>query len=178
MKYAKFSILLVPFFAMGCSNDYPVSAPKAETASFTGQFSGKDQVGPSVLVSERCSGDLISLNLSGTGQFTQIGVATVELAHCARPQPVSARPLLFEVLYGKIALVGTNGDKIHIDYAGSVTHSEKIVLAGEFSITGGAGRFSGAHGNGTFVCEMAGPDNEFVSTLKGEISFPLASASH
>ena len=175
MKYPKFAIPLALFVAMGCSKENPVSTPEAEMISFTGQFSGKNLVGPSVLVFERCSGDLISLHLAGTGQFTQIGAATVEQAHCARPAPISTNPLTFEILYGKIVVIGAHGDQIYMDYEGSVIHSEKVVLAGEFSVTGGAGRFSGAHGNGTFVCEMAGPDNEFVSTLKGEISSPRGS---
>ncbi|MGH7599910.1 MAG: hypothetical protein ACREOI_26440 [bacterium] len=175
MKYAKIAIPFVLFVALGCSNENPVSEPEAKTVSFTGQFFGKNQVGSSVFGLERCSGDLISLNLAGTGQFTQIGVATVELAHCARPEPISSNPLTLEVLYGKIVLVGANGDKIHIAYAGSVVYSGKVVLTGEFYISGGAGRFSGANGNGTFVCEMTGADNEFVSTLKGEISSSRAS---
>jgi len=175
MKYAKFAILLALFVAMGCSNENPVSEPEAKMVSFTGQFSGKNQVGSLVLGLERCSGDLISLNLAGTGQFTPIGAASVELAHCARPEPISSNPLTLEVLYGKIAVIGANGDRIHLDYEGSIINSTKVVLKGEFSITGGAGRFSDAHGTGTFVCEMTGPDNEFVSTLKGEISSPRVS---
>jgi hypothetical protein len=175
MRYAKFAILFALFAAMGCSNENPVSEPEAKMVPFIGQFSGKNQVGLSVLGFEQCSGDLISLNLAGTGQFTPIGSATVELAHCARPEPISTNPLTLEVLYGKIVVTGTNGDKIHIDYAGSTIHSGKVVLKGEFFITGGTGRFSDAHGNGSFVCEMTGPDNEFVSELKGEISPPRAS---
>lgn len=174
MKYAKFAILFALFIAQGCSNENPVSEPEAKMVSFTGQFSGKNQVGFSVLGFEPCSGDLISLNLAGTGLFTQIGAATVELSHCARPEPISTNPLTLEVLYGKIIMAGANGDKIHIDYSGSTIHSGKVVLKGEFFITGGTGRFSDAHGTGTFVCEMAGPDNEFVSELKGEISSPRA----
>lgn len=177
MKYAKFATVLALFAALGCSSENPVSEPEAKVNSFTGQFSGKNQTSSSVLVRAPCSGDLISLNLAGTGQFTQIGAATVEQAHCARPEPVSSNPLTLEVLYGKIVLAGANGDKIHLDYEGSVIHSAKITLNGKFSITGGTGRFSGAQGNGAFVCEMTGPDNEFVADLKGEISSSLASGS-
>lgn len=175
MKHAKFPAVFALLVAIGCSNENPVSEPEAKTVSFTGQFSGKNHVGPSASNFEKCSGDLISLHLAGTGQFTQIGTATIEQAHCARPQPISSNPRTLEVLYGKIVLVGTNGDKIHIAYEGSIVFSEKTVLKGEFQITGGAGRFSGAEGNGTIVCEMTGSDNEFVSTLKGEISSPRAS---
>lgn len=175
MKSAKFAVLFALFVAIGCSNKNPVSKPEARTVSFTGQFSGKNQAGSSVLELERCSGDLISLHLAGTGQFTPIGAAVVELAHCARPEPISTNPLTLEVLYGKIVLAGANGDKIHIAYAGSVVHSGKVVLKGEFYISGSAGRFSSAEGNGTFVCEMTGADNEFVAEIKGEISSPLAS---
>lgn len=175
MKYAKFALPFALLVVMGCSNENTASEPEAKTVSFTGQFSGKNQVGPSVFGLERCSGDLVSLNLAGAGQFTAIGAATVEQAHCARPEPISSNPLTLEVLYGKIILAGANGDKIHLTYEGSVVYSGKSVLKGEFSITGGAGRFSGAEGNGTFVCEMTGADNEFVSTLTGEISSPRAS---
>jgi hypothetical protein len=175
MKYAKFAILFALFVAQGCSNENPVSEPEAKMVSFTGQFSGKNHAGSSVLGFEPCSGDLISLNLTGAGQFTQIGAATVELAHCARPEPISTNPLTLEVLYGKIIMAGANGDRIQIDYYGSIIYSGKAVLQGEFYITGGAGRFSDAHGNGTFVCEMTGPDNAFISELKGEISSPHAS---
>jgi hypothetical protein len=175
MKYAKFSILFALFVAMGCSKENPVSEPEAKTLSFTGQFSGKNHVGSSASNFGKCSGDLISLNLAGTGQFTAIGAATVEQAHCARPEPISSNPLTLEVLYGNIILAGANGDKIHIAYSGNVVYSGKAVLKGEFYITGGAGRFSSAEGNGTIVCEMTGADNAFVSTLKGEISRPRAS---
>lgn len=175
MRYAKLVTLLALFVAMGCSNENPLAKPEAKTVSFTGQFSGKNHVGSSISNFEKCSGDLISLNLAGAGQFTQIGAATVEQAHCARPEPISSNPLTLEVLYGNIILAGANGDKIHIAYSGNVVYSGRAVLKGEFYITGGAGRFSGAEGNGTFVCEMTGADNEFVSTLKGEISSPRAS---
>lgn len=175
MKYAKLAIPFALFVALGCSNKSPVSEPEAKTVSLTGQFSGKNLVGASVFGLEPCSGDLISLNLAGIGLFTQIGAATVEQAHCARPEPISSNPLTLEVLYGNIILAGANGDKIHIAYAGNVVYSGKAVLNGEFYISGGEGRFSGAHGNGTIVCEMTGADNAFVSTLKGEISSPRAS---
>lgn len=175
MKYAKFALPLALLVVMGCSNENTVSEPEVKTVSFTGQFSGKNHVGSSILGLEQCSSNLTSLNLAGIGQFTAIGGATVELAHCAHPDPISSNPLTLEVLYGKIVLTAANGDKIHIAYEGSVIYSGKIVLKGEFNITGGAGRFSGAEGNGTFVCEMTGPNNEFVSTLKGEISSPRAS---
>lgn len=170
MKYAKFATVLALFAALGCSSENPVSDPEAQMTAFTGQFSGKNQTNSSASVLAPCSGDLISLNLAGTGQFTQIGATAVELAHCGRPEPVSSNPTMLEVLYGKIVLAGTNGDKIHLDYEGNVVHSAKITLNGKFSITGGTGRFSGAQGNGTFVCEMTGPDNEFVADLNGEIS--------
>jgi hypothetical protein len=175
MKYAKLATLLALFVAMGCSNENPVAEPEAKMGPFTGQFSGKNHVGSSASNFEKCSGDLISLNLAGNGQFTQIGATTIEQAHCARPKPISSNPLILEVLYGKIIMTGANGDKILIDYYGSIIYSGKTVLKGEFSITGGAGRFSGAEGNGTVVCEMTGADNEFVSTLKGEISSPRTS---
>lgn len=123
MKYAKFATVLALFAARGCSSENPVSEPEAKVISFAGQFSGKNQTSFSVLVLAPCSGDLISLNLAGTGQFTQIGAATVEQAHCARPEPVSSNPLTLEVLYGKIVLAGANGDKIHLDYEGNVVHS-------------------------------------------------------
>ncbi|NUM77559.1 hypothetical protein HUU40_24620 [candidate division KSB1 bacterium] len=142
-----------------------MAEPEAKTISFTGQFSGKNQVGSSASNFEKCSGDLISLNLPGAGQFTQIGAATVELVHCGRPEPVSSNPLIFEVLYGKIVPAGANDDEIHLDYEGNVVHSARITLNGKFSITGGTGRFSGAQGNGTFVCEMTGPDNESIADL-------------
>jgi hypothetical protein len=172
MKYAKLAVLFALFAALGCSNENPVSESEAKMVSLSGQFSGKNHVGSSVSILEPCSGDLISLHLSGSGQFTQIGAATIEQAHCARPEPISLNPRTLEVLYGKIIMTGANGDKIQIDYYGSIIHSGKAVLQGEFSVTGGAGRFSDAHGTGTFVCEMTGTDNEFVSTLKGEISSP------
>lgn len=172
MKYAKFAVVLALFVAMGCSKESPLSEPEAKMVPFTGQFSGKNQVGATVFGVDRCPG---ALNLAGAGQFAQIGAATVELAHCPLREPVSSNPLTFEVLSGKITLTGANGDEIHITYEGSVTYSGKAVLKGEFLITGGAGRFSGANGNGSFVCEMTGADNEFVSTLTGEISSPRAS---
>ena len=176
MQYAKFALLFALLVAMGCSDRNPVTAQDEEPGngmvSLTGSFSGSNHVGSATSILEECAGALTSLNLEGNGQFTQIGLATVAQAHCAQPEPFSFNPDKVEVLYGKIAITGANGDEIYADYWGTMIYSDKTVLEGEFTVTGGAGRFDGAYGDGSFVGELTGPDNELTAELNGEISPP------
>lgn len=176
MKYAKFAILFALLIAMGCSERDQVTVPNDDQGNrmvpLTGSFSGRNHGGATASILEECVGELIPLNLAGSGLFTQIGEATVVQAHCARQEPFSFDPEKVEVLYGRIAITGANGDEIYADYWGTMIYSDQTVLEGEFTVTGGAGRFKGVYGDGSFVGELTGPNNAFTADLKGEISPP------
>jgi hypothetical protein len=177
MKYTKFAILFALFVAQGCSNENPVSEQDATMLPFTGNYSGSSVVAPSDQLDgfQGCSAALGQLYLEGSGQFTQLGGATVVHAHCTHPEPLSSDPLTLEVLYGKMAVIGAKGDEVYMDYTGTITYSDKAVFSGEFFITGGAGKYTNAHGSGTMTFDLQESANEFAAKLKGEISGPGAS---
>jgi hypothetical protein len=176
MKYYKPTILFALFIATGCSNENPVSEQDATMLPFTGEYSGSSVVAASAQLDgfQGCSDALGQLYLEGSGQFTQLGGATVVHAHCTRPEPLSSDPLTLEVLYGKMAVIGANGDKVYIDYQGTITYSDKVVFSGEFFITGGAGKYTNANGSGTMTFDLQEPANKFAAKLKGEVSRPGA----
>ncbi len=176
MEYCKLSILFALFIATGCSNENPVSEQDATMLPFTGNYSGSSVVAPSAQLDgfQGCSAALGRLCLEGSGQFTQLGGATVVHAHCTHPEPLSSDPLTLEVLYGKMAVIGANGDKVYIDYQGTIIYSDKVVFSGEFFITGGAGKYKNAYGSGTLTFDLQESAKAFTAELKGEISRPGA----
>jgi hypothetical protein len=186
MKNAKFAVTLALFVMMGCSNENPVSKPDAEMIPFTGSYSGKSVVTPSIpLVGfSGCSDELDMDCLEGNGEFSPLGRAAVVHAHCTDSKPLSSHPLTLKAVNGKIAMIGAHGDEIYADYTGKVIYSDKIVegrpdkivLEGEFTITGGAGKCAGACGNGSITCKMIVPENEVTAELKGVVSLPHASS--
>lgn len=171
MKYYKLSILFALLIATGCSDENPVSEQHATMLPFTGKYTGSSVVAPSAQLDgfQRCSDERL-LCLEGSGQFTQLGGANIVQAHCTHRDPISSDPLALEVLYGKMAVIGANSDKVYIDYWGTVTYADEVVFSGEFFITGGAGKFTSASGSGTLGFELMESENEFTAELNGEIS--------
>ena len=103
------------------------------------------------LLSAPPGGGAASGTISGTGLASGgLGALTMTSVDCI----TSASPLLLPPLSfssNNVVLVASNGDLITAVYAGKGSFFPQgiINLTGQFTITGGTGRFSGMQGNGT-----------------------------
>jgi hypothetical protein len=77
--------------------------------------------------------------------------------------------------WGSTVEVAANGDEFHYDYSGGSAVDEETGLTnfwGDWTVTGGTGRFTGATGGGTYEGTADGTQGTGQITLVGEISRP------
>ena len=100
-------------------------------------------------------------NASYLGQSTWYSLSSVDVTTGAQ--------------WGSTAEIAANGDEFHYDYlGGSVVDTETGLTSfwGDWTVTGGTGRFAGATGGGTYEGIADGTQGTGQITLVGEISRP------
>jgi hypothetical protein len=98
----------------------------------------------------------------GNGSSTPFGPILGRGSDCVRP--INARAFSFS--RGKLTLTTSDGDSLYADYSGRLARSPKLridAIFGDFHITGGTGRFTGASGNGSIT------GNEDLLTRRGQL---------
>ena len=123
----------------------------------------------------RCPGSNSLGMTTGTGTASHMGAVTLQATDC----PLTADFVNFLVSNGRLTLTAANGDQLSAGYWGTLlplpgASLPLYVLEGEFRVTGGTGRFSGARGDGSLR------GSQDLTTLKGvfEVNGRLTYAKH
>jgi len=89
-----------------------------------------------------CPSGTFLLQISGGGHATQMGAITDSQSHCQNP-------LTGAFTGGQYTFTAANGDTISGTYGGQlIPAGNAFTIQGQFTITGGTGRFTGATGGG------------------------------
>ena len=147
------SVPLVAVFAaalfLGCEGSQDPTAPSATIAAprgalpaatqvpFKGAFSGTGAAS----AGGRC--EVLTVQIAGTGTATHLGRFTTDQSHCAIPTSL-------DFTDGEFTLTAANGDQLRGTYSGELVPLEPPLFAidGQFTFTGGTGRFANATGGG------------------------------
>lgn len=110
----------------------------------------------------RCPGSNLLGMTTGTGTASHMGAVTLQATDC----PLTQDFVNFFVSNGRLTLTAANGDQLNADYWGTLlpipgANPPLHAINGSFSVTGGTGRFSGAHGGGSLQ------GRQDLATLKG-----------
>ncbi len=90
-----------------------------------------------------CSSGTVLLQISGGGYATHLGATTDQQSHCQNFATGTFSN-------GQYTFTAANGDTIFGTYSGQlVPAGNAFVIDGQFTITGGTGRFVGATGDGS-----------------------------
>jgi hypothetical protein len=89
-----------------------------------------------------CTNGTLLIVISGGGYATHLGATTDQQSHCQNV-------LNGQVTDGQYTFTSANGDTISGTYSAQLIPSgASSIIQGQFTITGGTGRFSGASGGG------------------------------
>ena len=107
------------------------------------------------------------LDLWGEGHATHLGKSTW--------YSLSSVDITTGAQWGSTVEIAANGDEFHYDYLGGSGVDEETGLSffsGDWTVTGGTGRFAGATGGGTYAGTADVSIGTGEITLVGEISRP------
>jgi hypothetical protein len=160
-------------FALGCDRSGAPTAPYASAdpvdgrspaaalVPFKGRFTATGTAAD--IPDDRCPA--LTIQIQGTGTATHLGSLTTVQSHCVAPPS-------FDFTDGLFTLTAANGDQLSGTYEGEFLPLDPPLAAidGEFTFTGGTGRFIGATGGGdaSGVQNLATGDATVV--LEGTIS--------
>ncbi len=136
----------------------PTSVP------FTATLVTQERITPNFPGSGLCPGFVLTGATAGSGTAMHLGNVTGSGSDCVNP----TSPFTFAFSHGKLTMVAVDGDVLHADYAGTLRPSATppmFTVAGQYTITGGTGRFANASGNGT----VGGLEN--IQTGQGQLTF-------
>jgi hypothetical protein len=142
----------------------PMQAAASDQVPFKGSETGTFQL------LGQCETDGLVLDVSGTGDATQLGNYSAHYRECLDPATGA-------VTAGSFALTAANGDKVFGTYRGQVfpTGDPSVIRFEDPGvITGGTGRFAGASGTVTQsgVANLA--TGEYKGTLSGSVTSPAS----
>jgi hypothetical protein len=117
----------------------PVTSPAVIEVPFKGTF--KATATAAVLPGDRCPD--LTVTIQGTGNATHLGRLTTDQSHCATPTSVAFTDGLF-------TFTAANGDQLRGTYSGDFVPLDPPLFSidGQFTFTGGTGRFADATGGG------------------------------
>jgi hypothetical protein len=167
------SVALASAVALGCDASGDPAAPSPSAAAPLGASSPATQVPfkgtfeatgtASVLSGDRCPD--LTVEIRGPGNATHLGRLTTNQSHCATPTSLSFTDGLF-------TLTAANGDQLRGTYSGAFVPLDPplFTIDGEFTFTGGTGRFTGATGGGDASGVQNLATGEATVSLVGTIS--------
>jgi hypothetical protein len=136
-------------------------SPAATLVPFKGTFTATGAAAD--IPGDRCPA--LTIQIQGTGTATHLGSLTTVQSHCVAPPS-------FDFTNGEFTLTAANGDQLSGTYEGEFLLLDPPLAAidGEFTFTGGTGRFIGATGGGdaSGIQNLATGDATVV--LEGRIS--------
>jgi hypothetical protein len=109
----------------------------------------------------------VLLDIWGEGYATHLGKSTW--------YSLSSADITTGEQWGSTVEIAANGDEFHYDYLGGSGVDDVTGLTtfwGDWTVTGGTGRFTGATGGGTYEGTADGTQGTGQITLVGEISRP------
>jgi hypothetical protein len=111
-----------------------------------------------------CPSGTFRLQISGGGHATHMGAITDSQGHCQNP-------LTGAFTDGQYVFTTVGGDTVFGSYSGQLIPAagNTFAIQGQFTITGGTGRFSGATGGGAATGTQF-PNGEATLVLSGTIS--------
>jgi hypothetical protein len=118
----------------------------------------------------QCETSGLVLDVSGTGDATQLGNYSAHYRECFDPATGA-------VTAGSFTLTAANGDKVFGTYSGQVspTGDPSVILFNDPGVvSGGTGRFEGASGTVTQSGAANLATGEYKATLSGSVSSPAS----
>lgn len=110
-----------------------------------------------------CANGTLLIVISGGGHATHLGATTDQQSHCQNV-------VNGQVTDGQYTFTAANGDTISGTYSAQLIPSgANSIVQGQFTITGGTGRFSGASGSGA-ASGIQYTDGSASLSLTGTIS--------
>jgi hypothetical protein len=143
--------LITAAIALGCDRPAGPTAPSTSAGPDRGAAQAVKQVPfkatfnatgtAAALPEDRCP--VLTVEIQGTGNATQLGRYTTEQSHCAAPPSLAFTD-------GEFTFTAANGDQIRGIYFGEFVPLDPplFTVDGHFTVTGGTGRFAGATGGG------------------------------
>lgn len=164
---------LTTALALGCNPSSTPLAPGGTAEAVRGATAAAEQVpfkgtfeatgSPAEVPGDRCP--VLTVEIHGTGNATHLGSLTTHQSHCVAPPSLGLTD-------GVFTLTAANGDELRGIYVAELLPLEPplFTIDGEFTFTGGTGRFAGATGGGdaSGVQDLATGDATVL--LEGTIS--------
>jgi hypothetical protein len=170
MKYLSFLFVVTALFMMSCSQDNQldsVSALRSDSpADLRKELPFKTHakaVVTSLAPGAPCSG--LRVDIVSEGQGTYVGLHTSIQHHCINPPSLAFTD-------GEFTITAADGDQLSGTYFGELVPIAPPIFAinGNFTFTGGTGRFEGATGGGTASGEQDLSTGDATVFLDGTIS--------
>lgn len=143
-------------------------------------FSGRYDTTP-IRITEGCAEGFLTAEFDLAGTATYLGEFSAATVDCLNLVPISFDPLVLEFIEGEGTLTASNGDKLYIEYAGTVTLVDDgpDIIQYNGPITGGTGRFAGVSGNLSFRADGVDVNgNGLNSQLNGSIEGTIISSDY
>lgn len=170
MKQVSLFFICLILLLAGCSQDEPVSSNSSESNApgslpkevpFTVHFETTFEI-----ISTTPPG-VLTFEIFGTGNGTHLGkadfysISVVDLNYVPGQQT------------GSLKFTGANGDYLEGSFAGTIIEEGgNVSFEGEYTFSGGTGRFSGASGSGTYAGTANLPAEMGQVTFSGTVSSP------
>jgi hypothetical protein len=132
-------------------------APATPARPFKGRFEGTQAVTP-------LTPPLASVEVSASGNATELGRFTIELPHTVNFATRTAQ--------GTATLVAANGDMLIADFTGQAEVGPIVSIVEHATITAGTGRFAGATGSFTIERVFDPAAGTTSGSFQGIISIP------
>ena len=166
MKYAKHALLLLAVVVAGCMNESPVAVDTQDPALIPPTpkmvpFTAHEE---NTIIVTGVDGCFLYASFPGMIEGDHIGSGTIAstsiVDNCTLVQLTEA------------TITAANGDELVLDLVGSFDNSDptNLVFWGDFTITGGTGRFESASGGGTYAGTADGVAGVGQYDLDGMIS--------
>jgi hypothetical protein len=162
--------LITVAFALGCdasggpaAPNTSAAVPDASSATIQVPFKGTFEASGTASPEGRCPD--LTVEIEGTGNATHLGRLTTDQSHCATLTSLDFTEGLF-------TLTAANRDQLRGTYSGHFVPLDPplFTIVGQFTFTGGTGRFAGATGGGDASGVQNLASGDVTVSLVGTIS--------
>ncbi len=172
MKLISLFFIGLVLLLAGCSQDEPVSPNSSESnvsGSLSKQVPFRVHFETTFEIISTTPPGVLTFEIFGTGNGTHLGkadfysISVVDLNYVPGQQT------------GSLKFTGANGDYLEGSFAGTLIPPDAngdISFEGEYTFSGGTGRFTGASGSGTYAGTANLPAAEGQVTFSGTVSSP------
>lgn len=170
MKLISLFFICFILLLAGCSKDEPVSPNSSESnaaASLAKQVPFRVHFETTFEIISTTPPGVLTFEIFGTGNGTHLGkaefysISVVDLNYVPGQQT------------GSLRFTGANGDYLDGSFAGTIVEEDgNVSFEGEYTFSGGTGRFSGASGSGAYAGTANLPAEMGQVTFSGTVSSP------